>query len=258
MNIAFYTGRTGLIGYQEGLNQIGHNIANVNTDGYKSGAIAFKDLIYSQMDTTNGEDNLLGHGVKANSKDLYMGQGTFNVSNRELDFAIQGEGFFAMDDGTGVTKYTRNGAMYISVEEDANYLVGFDGSYILDPENERITIPYELQESANSAEGEFTGDIDVRRLMDTVAVYDFSNKYGLTQIDSTRFSESELSGAPELMINEETGQTTAQILNGAIERSNVDLGTEMSNMIVMQRAYQMSAKVVQTADQIEEIVNSLR
>ncbi len=258
MNIAFYTARTGLTAYQEGLNQISHNIANVNTDGYKSGAIAFKDLIYSQMDTTNGEENLYGHGVKANSKDLNMNQGTFNATYKELDFAIQGEGFFAMDDGTGVTKYTRNGAMYISIEADANYLVGFDGSYMLDAEGERITIPYELQESTNSAEGEFTGNIDVRRIMDTLAVYDFSNKYGLTQMNATRFSESELSGPPILMVNEETGSTTASIINGVLERSNIDLGTEMSNMIVVQRAYQMNAKVVQTADQIEEIVNSLR
>lgn len=258
MNIAFYTSRTGLVAYQEGLNQISHNIANVNTDGYKTGELAFKDLIYSEMDTTNGEENLYGHGVKANSKDLIMSQGNFRTSGRDLDFALNGEGFFALDDGSGVTKYTRNGAMAISVEEDANYLVAFDGSYVVDAEGQKIAIPYALEESPNSAEGEFTGDIDTDRLKKTIAVYDFSNKYGLTQIDSTRFQESSLSGAPLLMQDEETGQSTASMLVGVLEASNVDLGTQMTNMIVIQRAYQLNAKVVQTADQIEEIVNSLR
>lgn len=258
MNVAFYTSTTGLMAYQEGLNQISHNIANCNTDGYKSGEIAFKDLIYTELDTTNGSDNLYGHGVKANSKDLNMNQGNFRTTNRELDFGIAGEGFFALDDGTGVTKYTRNGAMYISVEEDANYLTAYDGSYVLDKEGEKIAVPYELESSPNSAEGEFTGDIDVRRIMDTVAIYDFSNKYGLTQMDSVRFSESDLSGSPILMTDETTGDTTASIINGVLESSNIDLGTEMVNMITIQRAYQLSAKVVQTADQIEEIVNNLR
>ncbi len=257
MNIAFCNGVSGLITYQQDLDVLAHNMANVNTNGYKETRMAFEDLLYTEMDTNGELKHLTGHGVRARSVDLLMDQGSPRQTNRTLDFAIMGEGFFAVE-RNGRIEYTRNGTMSIGMEEKDGYLVASDGGYILDSKGKRIKL------ERDKTTDQFITD----NLVDKLGVYLFKNPYGLEQTNISSFVETPISGEPyvieEPAANNRRGQNNEAekkpytILQMAVESSNVHLADQMVGMIVTQRAYQMNAKMVQTADQLEEIVNNLR
>lgn len=247
MNIAFYTGRSGLRAYQNGINIAAQNITNANTTAYKYTTADFRELVYNQMDI-NANIGLQteqsvnqGHGVKVIDDSLQFTQGALQQTGYELDFAIAGTGLFAVD-RLGEIQYTRDGTFDISIEDDAAYLVTSDGAYVLDGLQQRITIPM----------GE-DGLLDTTGIKEQLGVFDFDNPYGLYRIDGQSFLPTEISG--EAVVN---APENYEIKQQWIERSNVDLAQEMSDVIVMQKAYQFSARVVQTADEIEDIVNNLR
>ncbi len=174
-------------------------------------------------------------------------------TGNEFDFAITGDGFFAVDD-KGVTTYTRSGAMGISVEDDVNYLCSLDGSYILDGDGEKIEIP---MKSVKDSKGNTIGtETDFTALQEKIGIYTFTNPYGLTPMDGGRFIPTNVSGQAVALVDE--NRDSAGILAYTLESSAVDMADEMAAMMQTQKAYQFSAKIVQTADQIEEIVNNLR
>lgn len=239
MNIAFYNGASGLVAHQSALDQVANNIANVNTTGYKPTRPEFEDLIYTKM-YTNEVKPYHGHGVRMSSADLIYGQGPIQQTYRALDFALMTDGFFAVQDLDGETVYTRNGAFDLSIEGRKAYLVDDQGRYVLDSRGRHITV-----EKLSDDKYDYSG------LTDKIGVFVFDNPYGLESINNTSFRESDNSGtariAQEYLIREQ-----------ALENSGVHLADEMTNLIVTQRAYQLSARVVQTSDQMEEIVNNLR
>lgn len=253
MNISFHTGVSGLSAYQEGLNMVANNIANVNTFGYKPINPSFKDLVYTNMDTNNEKKFSQGHGVKLATADLIYKQGNPNQTGRELDFAIVGDGFFAVED-MGITKYTRNGAFALSVEGDASYLTNSDGAYILDGDGERIEATTKTVESADGKTTE--QGIDYEALQEKIGIYRFPNPFGLTPMSGGNYLPNQISGQAEALTDE--NRESVDLLARTIELSAVDLADTMAAMMITQKAYQFSAKIVQTADQIEEIVNNLR
>lgn len=262
MNIAFHTGVSGMTAYQEGLNLIANNVANTNTDGFKPQKETFRDLVNTNMDVHDREKLMYGHGVRTTGGDVIMRQGNMRATGNPLDFAIAGEGFFAVQNGNTV-QYTRSGVMDISVEEDGNFLIATDGSYVLDGEGERITVPYKESEPKKDADGniinnggEPTTEVDFQALQDKLGIYTFVNPYGLTQNDGCKFSPSTISGAAVPLVDEQ--RANVDILSATLESSAVDMADEMVAIMQTQKAYQFSAKIVQTADQIEEIVNNLR
>lgn len=270
MNIAFCNGVSGIITYQQDLDVLAHNMSNVNTNGYKATRTAFEDLLYTEMDTNGELKHLTGHGVRSRSVDLLMDQGSPRQTSRALDFAIMGEGFFAVE-RNGRLEYTRNGTMAISIEESSTskrkssktsvpdgYLVSSDGGYILDSKGKRIKLERDKETNQFITDG----------LADKLGVYLFSNPYGLAQTSQSSFLETEISGEPYVIAepekanqkkkDEEAVEKPYTVLQMAVESSNVNLADQMVGMIVTQRAYQMNAKMVQTADQLEEIINNLR
>ena len=91
-----------------------------------------------------------------------------------------------------------------------------------------------------------------------MGVYQFDNPFGLTQVDQSSFIESDLSGQPIVYKENDSEKPPYQLKQSALESSNVDLTDQMADLIVTQRAYQVNAKIVQTGDNIEEIINNLR
>ena len=248
MNVSFYTGASGLMAYQHEIDVIGHNIANVGTAGYKSTKASFRELVYSNMDTNinreleEDDKNKVGHGVKFAGQDMLFTQGILQPTGYTLDFAIAGEGLFAVDN-EGNTEYTRNGNFRMSIEDDGNYLVTDDGSYVLDRNGQHAQVLYDDY-----------GEIDSSAIAESLAIYTFDNPYGLQRTDRASFLVTDISGEPVLTdLSHEN-----RIYTNTLENSNVDLAREMSDMIVSQKAYQFSAKVVQVADELEEVANSLR
>lgn len=233
--------------YQNGIDVIANNVANSNTTGYKATKSEFRELILSEMDInknkiTDGEKVLTGNGVKFLGQDLLFTQGVLTPSDYELDFAISGEGFFAIE-GDGRIEYTRNGSFNLSVEGGGCYLVDSNGCYVLDSNYQRIFMPYDPQ----------INGVDTSGISEMLGVFTFDNPYGLQKLDSTNFAATDISGEAQIADGERYS-----VLQSVTESSNVNLAKEMSNLIVTQRAYQFCARVVTTADEIEQLVNSLR
>ena len=219
MNIAFYTGKTGLIAQQEGLNVYSNNIANVNTVGFKASRPSF-----------------------AHSTQLMYSEGVFTYTDNDLDFAIPTEeGFFAVMDKYGDVNYTRAGDFQMSQIGDHWELVSANGEFVLDYEGNHITVPF--------IEG--TSKPDYEALTKMIGVYTFDNNFGLELLGSNKMTATERSG-------EAVADRSIDKIRMALERSNTDIAGDMVRIIETQRSYQMSARVVQTADELERITNNLR
>lgn len=244
MNIAFYTSASGMTAFQGDMDRIAHNMANVNTTGYKTTRSVFSDLLYSRMAVNVEQEFLVGHGVKADDKDLIFTQGAVIPTNNPMDFGILGDGFFGVEDAEGNRQYSRNGAFYISVEDES--VVTGDGYYVLDSDGSPIT----LERDQNS--NQFILD----DLASRIGIFRFENPYGLEQASGGRYLETEKSGeAIEPGYMDDGAYTLVQ---SALESSSVDVSQEMVSVITTQKAFQFSARLVQTADNLEEIVNNLR
>lgn len=244
-SISFWNGASGMRAYQSKLDVVAHNIANVNTNGYKTQRAAFDDLIRTQMNTNVEGNNLVGHGVKQQYIDNLMTQGSLQETGFDLDFAIAGEGFFGVD-ANGVREYTRNGAFHISVAGNQATLVTNDGAFVLDRNGQRIQLPYT------------NGQLDTTGLAQRLGVWNFANPYGLVSEDNARFSQSDNSGAPTLTAQAGAGAQRTEVKQYYLELSGVELSKQMVEVIEAQRAFQMNSRVVQTADQIADELNNLR
>lgn len=248
MNNAFYTGASGLRAHQYAIDITSHNLTNCNTYGYKATKSEFRELLNSNMDVNinreraDNEKILRGHGVKLSNQDLLFTDGHLEETGHELDFAVVGSGLFALERG-GEIEYTRNGNFDVSIENDGAYLVSSDGAYVLDQNYNRILVPYK----------EGTNIINSEGLSGRLGVFSFSNPYGLRRTDYQSFQTTDISGEAE---NAARGEY--EIFERSLERSNVNVAREFADVIVSQKAYQFSARVVTTADEVEQVVNSLR
>lgn len=250
MNIMFYNGVSGLMAYQEEMNLIAHNVANSGTYGYKPDKAVFSDLLYTRMAVNSEEQPLVGHGVKYEDSRMIYQQGPVLASDCTLDFALMGDGFFCVRRPDGSIQYTRNGAFDISIEGNKGYLVMNDGSHVLDEKGKEIEL------TRKSEDGLF----DLDGLKEKIAIYDFPNPFGLEHATESCLRETAISGEPVAIIQ---GKTTFegriyQVIQGSIEQSAVNLADEMVGAIITQKAFQFSAKMVQTADELEQVINNLR
>lgn len=249
MNISFYNGVSGLVAYQESMNRISHNIANSNTVGFKASRSSFSDLLYTKMAVNSEEEPLTGHGVKIEDSQLIYRQGPVIQTGNSLDFALMGDGFFAVERPDGSIEYTRNGAFDISIEGSKGFLVTADGSHVLDARGKSIEL------ERNSKDSPF----DLSDLHERLGIYDFPNPYGLEPSNGSCFRETETSGAGKaIRAGGNNSKRKYQIIQNALEQSGVELSDEMANVITAQKAFQFNAKMVQTADELEQIINNLR
>jgi len=243
MKTAFHAGVSGLLAYQQMLDTIGNNIANVNTVGYKHQTTNFEDLLYVHMNTKSAPELLKGVGTRAAYTQLHANQGAFVSTEGRLDFAINGDGFFQVDN-EGRREFTRAGAFAIGLRNRRAYLTTADGgAYVLDTRGRRIELRTD----------EKTGQYDFDVLAEQIGIFRFTNPHALSPVSANRYLESEESG--------KAARDTKKVNNlvaGYLEQSGTNLSDEMAAMIRAQRAYQVSARVVSTSDQLEDIVNNLR
>lgn len=240
MNIGFYSAGQGVIEMQAAMDVTANNIANVQTTGFKTIRPSFADLIYTEQNKLN-EEVQTGHGVRIDKTDLMYDIGTMSHTERELDFATPSEGLFAVEQPNGDILYTKDGAFFISqTQPDVWMLVDGGGGFVLDKNGERIEVAFNEDETIN------TLDITER-----LGVYVFENPYGLDLNGDNYFIPTQSSGeaqaAPDMPVK-----------NGYLELSSVNLAEEMAKVIQFQRAFQFNTKMVQTYDELQNIVNSLR
>lgn len=246
-----YTGASGLKAQQKRLDVLANNIANGDTTAFKSSRVDFQDALYQALGNpqpVQADQRLQqGHGVHVSQTVRAFSQGAIKQTDRLLDVMIDGEGYFAVQSGTGELSFTRNGAFDLSVEGDTQYLVTGDGQYVLGTDGQRIAVP--AGQLAISPEGALSTDANAP--FASLMVARFDNQEGLESIGGSRLAVTEASGQPEAVL-------TPLVRQGALEASNVDLAQEMTRLIRTQRAFTLSSRAIQTADEMEGLSNSLR
>ncbi len=241
MRSAFYTGASGLVAFQESMNVTGNNIANVNTVGYKAQKTIFSQLLSTKMDT-HEELTLVGTGVRTVYSGIDASETTLIASQGSLDLAISGDGWFCVDN-SGKKEYTRNGNFSISLSDSTAYLVNQSGDFVLDSSGNKISATVDTKK----------GSIDTDAMLDKVGVYTFTNPEALTPASSNSYLANAYTGTAAA-----AKKDSYTLLKGYLEQSSVSLTDEMVALITAQRGYQLSARVVQTADEVEQVSNSLR
>jgi flagellar basal-body rod protein FlgG len=244
---------------QANIDNVAHNLANVNTTGFKKGRVEFEDLVYQQIKapgsptSTEGEspvglDAGLGSRVVATARNFSTGN-LRNTSER-FDFAIEGQGFFQVSLPGGETGYTRAGSFKQNGE---GQLVTNEG-YALDP---AITIPAGTTTVTVSKDGIVSAGSQGQppQQIGTIELAMFQNPAGLEARGGNMFVVSNASGDPSTGVPGTDGLGT--LAQGFLEDSNVSVVEEMVNMILGQRAYEASSKVIRAADEMLQQVNSL-
>lgn len=242
MDISFYTAGTGAKAQQTKLDVVANNLANVNTYGYKAQKEKFADLLYSNVREPETTDTQLrvGSGTRIETTDIDQRPGGYNASDNPTDYAINGSGFFAVQNPrTNEIFYTRDGSFKQSRFRDGKFfLVTAKGDVVLNKNFERIEINPKGTNGPDFVNGK-------------PAVFDFAIKDGMLRRGDNLFSPVEKNGQPIYKPN-------VSLAQGYVEASNVDTGNEMLRMIEAQRAYSMSLKMIQTSNEIEQTIESLR
>ncbi len=237
MDISFYTAGVGAKAQQSKLDVIGNNMANANTTAYKAQNAAFVDLLYSNIRDSEETNTQLkvGSGVRTEKTDINFNGGALKPTENPMDYTIIGSGFFAVQNPeTNEIFYTRDGSFQYSLRQDGEfYLTTGNGELVLDDNFNKINIE------------------DIKEEDKKPAVFDFKIEDGLRLEGNNLFSVTPKNGEPIL-------KEDAKVETGYLELSNVEISNEMVKLIEAQRAYSMSLKMVQTSNEIEEIINNLR
>ncbi len=254
MDKTLSTAATGLSSQQKYIEIISNNLANVNTAGFKKVRPEFQDLLYETIrpygntQLSNGtplNEVQIGSGTELVTTAKEFSQGTITQTGNILDMAINGNGFFQVRKPDNTIVYTRDG----SFSMDKNGTIVTSQGYILDPE---IRVPSESTDLRISRDGVITvkdaKDVLSEREIGRLQLARFVNPGGLSAIGDNAYQQTPASG--EAILETPGTNNTGEVIQAQLEGSNVDLVTEMVNMIVAQRAYEINSKSVKTADDI--------
>lgn len=262
---ALWTSASGMTAQQTNLDVISHNIANVNTVGFKRSRANFEDLIYQDIrdpgvlsSTQNRVPSgiQIGLGVKLSDVSKIFSQGSLMKTDNPLDVAIQGEGFFKIEMPDGSDAYTRAGNFKIDNE---GYIVTTEG-YRLSP-NIQISAPETVLNISISPNGKVvivrnSGGQQTTEEAGNIKLYRFMNPSGLRAIGENLFKYTEASGEP--IEGDPNIDGFGKLAQGFLEASNVNIVEEMVNLIVAQRAYEVNSKGIITADEMLRTVGTLK
>jgi flagellar basal-body rod protein FlgG len=252
---------TGMQAQQTNVEVISNNIANMTTTGFKRRRAEFQDLIYQDLRRvgSNSSDSgsvvpagaQVGLGAKTAAIYRISEQGNLQQTGNSLDLAISGNGYFQVTLPSGDTAYTRDGTLSMSPD---GTIVTADG-YVVQP---GITIPSNATSVAINTAGQVQATIAGQTAPNTVGTIQlavFPNEAGLDAQGDNLLLQTAASGAPVTGAPGATGFGT--VLQGFVETSNVNVVTEITNLITAQRAYEMNSKVITTSDQMLSTLTNL-
>ena len=236
----FYSAVTGAQQQMRRMDVQANNISNVNTFGFKTQVPAFQALMYGMLEGIDGAQLPRGSGAYMAGTATNREAGPIRETGRNLDYAIIGEGYFALyEPGTGQVTFTRDGSFILSSFETEDgeggvqtdyYLSDGEGRQVLDRDGYPILV--------TDPEAELN-----------VGVFNIQYQDGMERAGSSRFLTGEKNGTIWL--------SPAQVQRGMLEESNTDLAQELSQVIEAQRTYSYVLKMVQTADEVESTINGL-
>jgi flagellar hook protein FlgE len=284
---SLFAGISGLRVNQIALDVTGNNIANANTVGFKASSTVFSDTLSQMLTSASSPDALnnrggsnpiqVGLGVQLAATNTNFNQGSNQTTGRSTDLMIQGDGLFAIQKGKD-TVYTRAGAF--SFDQDANLVapggglvLGYTkflasgapdktvapGAIQLPTDDGAAPTPHLLKSYDIGQDGKVTAtfDDDSTAVVGQVVIANFTNPMGLDKVGGTSFRATANSGAADLGVSGEGSR--GELIPGSVEMSNVDLAAEFTNLILAQRGFQASSRVITTSDQVlEELVNIKR
>jgi len=258
---SLYTAASGMLANQLMVDNISNNLANSNTTGYKKSRVEFQDLLYQTMvepGSSNADGTRLpgslqvGLGIKTvgNAHDFSVGSPT--ITNGKWDVAITGDGFFQVHLPDQTIGYTRDGSFKVNAD---GILVTSNG-YPLEPQ---IQIPANSTNPTVGADGKISvqlqgqqsGSTEIGQLQTAV----FVDPGGLLAKGQNLFLETDASGKP--VVSNPGENSSSALQPQSLEGSNVQMVEEMVNLIIAQRAYEMSSKAITTSDQMLQTANNL-
>ena len=251
--MSFYSAAVGA--YQQNLrmNVQANNIANVNTQGFRAQRAAFGQLMNRNVEGIDGEQLPKGTGTRMIQATVDFGTRGYIDTGRRFDFAINGDGFFALyNPANGEISYTRDGSFMA-----AEFLVPPDENAVPEKDGEELlpTSVWRLSDNEGRCvldpQGNFIViDLENKDAPVELGVFDFAIREGMQHADSSRFLATERNG--QLYLG------TGQVKRGLLEMSNTDMAQEFIKVIESQRAYGYALKMMQTSDEIETTINGLR
>ncbi|PRC93903.1 flagellar hook-basal body protein [Solimicrobium silvestre] len=289
MNNSLYIAATGMQAQQLNLDTIANNLTNLSTNGFKSSVVNFQELMYVDpvgarsaqtemhsvhsgmhgvhgdhsahgIQSTQGQDSdaatsaitPYGTGVSVGSVTKDFSLGTMTQTNSQMDLAIQGNGFLEVTMPDGSHAYTRGGTLSVGAD---NFLMSPQG-YELKPSIRLPANPTSITIAQNGQVSVTTGTSAQPTQVGQIELANFNNPGALNPQGNGIYVPTAASGNPTYSV---PGSTNAGTLaQGSLEGSNVNMVNQMVNLMVAQRAYELSSKVVQTADELMSLTNNLR
>ncbi|KEO83310.1 flagellar hook-basal body protein [Tumebacillus flagellatus] len=279
---SLWTSAHGMSAMQSQLDILGRNLANLNTTGYKTEDVKFKDMFYSALTQKDDVQALpgrlttaglrIGAGVLAVGSTTSFAQGSVQTTESPLDVAISGDGFFKIraydKSGQAFESYTRDGSFKVGTVGTDQYLVTADGNPVLDTNNQPIKLTgYDAASLKIDQDGNLTA---LPSSPDVGTTYENLGQLEVTRIAHPEANLAEAGGNLYRLVtgyNPQDVQANGTVIGGvrhsslqqrALEMSNVDMSQQMTEMIVAQRAYSMNARALTTTDQMMGIANNLR
>lgn len=259
---ALYSAASGMEAQQTNVDNIANNLANANTNGYKTRRAQFQDLLYQSVvqpgaaasqATTVPTGLQLGLGTKTVSNEIIFTQGNFAQTGNPLDLVIQGNGFFQVLQPNGQLAYTRDGSFQL--DQNGSLVTANDN--IVQPQ---ITIPPTAQTITIASDGTVSYTLPgqtAAQKAGQIQIAGFQNPAGLNSLGSNLYQPTDASGTAT--VGNPGGQEGfGTLLQGYTEQSNVSVVQEFINLITAQRAYEANSKVVKAADDMYQQVNNLK
>lgn len=269
---SLWSAASGMIAQQTNVDTIANNLANVNTTGYKTQQNQFKSLLYQDIQARTTSGNMetkptgaqVGLGVRNAAITSVFKQGNLTETLKNTDFAIEGEGFFAVRGEDGQAYYTRNGSFVWAINNGNRgvTLTNSDGLKVLDSNGRPIELgnQYITNRITVDASGRICYPNENGNAVPigvTIGAWQFNNPTGLNKVGDTLYGVSAASGPA---INEATNNQVkkSRFIQSYLEASNVQVADEMVNLIVAQRAYELNSKAITASDQMMQQANQLR
>jgi flagellar basal-body rod protein FlgG len=259
MDASLWVAKTGLTAQQSRITVISNNLSNVNTVGFKKDRAVFEDLLYQNVrqpgastdaQTISPTGLMMGTGTRIIATEKIHSQGNMISTENALDLAITGRGFFQIQQADGTFSYTRDGSFKLN---DQGQVVTANGQLLVPA----LTIPVNAGSLTVGRDGTVDAELEAgagKVTLGQIQVARFVNEAGLQPMGRNLYRETTASGTVEIGIPGLAG--IGEVMQGALEASNVNVVEEMVNMIETQRAYEVNSKAIAAADGMLRFLNN--